>query len=280
MSEEQTIELGSEMGEEGGTLFDSLTTESGGGVLGDITAAIPQADPAVREMLSSGSGSETTGGTGSGNETVSSENGPEKPVLEVDPKVYTYVQDHKGRPFDPEKHQVDANGNPVFNARGRVKRLEPGQENPVRLVFNNLKSFLLPEKERPQEECVAQAVAQSVETERMQSAEVVVDLYGGAGYALRGAPFRKNWEKFRRKKLVDAIIRYQRLKNITIPVQAEMILVHAFGTDLLTVEGEVLFEKKGGLLGFIGRKGWNKRAQTLVDSVDSKTEREIDGFAD
>lgn len=247
------------------TLFDSLADKSGDRVLLDIVKDVPAADPAVAEMRTA----ERTGERGTPSTTATSENPNETPVLEVDPKAYTYVQDHKGNPFDPEKHQVDEKGNPVFNARGRVKKLESGTENPVRLIFNNLKNIVIPEVERPQAECVAQAVAQSVEGERKESAEIMVDLYGGAGYVLRGAPFRKNWEKARRGKLVASLIRYQRLKNIVIPVKAEWILFHAFGTDLLTVEGETLFEKKGGLMAFMGRKGWNKRAEALVKRVET-----------
>lgn len=251
------------------SLFDGIEDQGGGGVLGNIVADIPSADPAVRELLAG-----TDSGSGSGSGDVLEVDGV--PALEVDPKVYTYVQDHKGNPFDPEKHQVDKDGNPVFNARGRVKKLEPGQQNPVRLIYNNLKNRILPEPERPQEECVAQAVAQSVEAERKESAEIIVDMYGGAGYIMRGTPFRKNWEKKRREKLVNALVRYQRIKNITIPVKAEWIIIHAFGTDLLTVEGEALFERKGGLFGFIGRKGWNKRAEALATEAQAKVEAEAE----
>jgi hypothetical protein len=253
-----------------GTLFDNIEPQSGGGVLGDITAVLPEADPSVLRMQRAEAATIPDNGSGKHSAT---ENGGKRAV-EVDPKAYTYVQDHKGNPFDPEKHQVDAEGNPIFNARGRVKCLEPGQENPIKLIFNNLKNMLLPEAERPQAECAAQASVQGVEIERAQAAEIMVDLYGGAGYVMRGAPFRKNWEKYRRQKLVNALIQYQRIKNITIPVKAEWILIHAFGTDLLSVEGENMFENKGGLLGFIGRKGWNIRARTLATEAEAIARKE------
>ncbi|MCF7847511.1 MAG: hypothetical protein K9M45_01575 [Kiritimatiellales bacterium] len=256
------------------TLFDSIANQGGGGVLGNIVAVVPAADPAVRELRTEagneGSGKVPAAGTGTHSTAETLDNRPETPVLEVDPKIYTYVEDHKGRPFDPEMHEVDAKGNPVFNARGKVKVLPDGARNPVKLVYNNLLNMISPpEPDRPQEECVAQAVAQSVELERKESAEIVVDMYGGAGYVLRGAPFRKNWEKYRRGKLVNSLVRYQRIKNIVIPIKAEWILIHAFGTDLLTVEGEALFERKGGILGFIGRRGWDRRAESLARKVQS-----------
>ena len=183
--------------------------------------------------------------------------------MRVDPKDYARVQDHKGRAFDPSIHKVKPDGSPDFNARGKVKMLQEGESNPVKLIFDPLAKLLhlKPVEERPQAECEAQAAVQIDDAKSRTNAECLADLYCGTGYILRGGRFIKGWEKSRRPRIINGLVNFERQEpGSLVKVAPWIVLAHIFATDIVTVEGGERFDAGGGLFGLIQRFRMKRKA--------------------
>ena len=132
-------------------IFENATLENGVGFVRDVVAAPPAPEPVIVEHLAKETASAAAGESGNAPAPVNpaASDSPNEAdganVLHVDKKDYARVTDHKGRPFDPSKHQVDSEGKPIFNARGKVKMLKDGERNPVKLVWRSITERILPD---------------------------------------------------------------------------------------------------------------------------------------
>jgi len=238
--------------------------ESGAALLDRIASAPPQAEPVLIEARKNAAESASFRQNEARNEsrTASPNEAPNEAgkakVLRVDPKDYAHIQDHKGRSFDPSIHKVKADGSPDFNARGKVKMLTPGEENPVRLILDPLLKLLPKEPETPQDVCEAQAAVQVNESISRTNAECIADLYAGTGYIVRGGKFIRGWDKHRRPRIVNGLLNYERqVPGGLMAVAPWIVLAHIFATDIVTVEGGDRFDAGGGLFGLLKR--WKER---------------------
>ena len=242
---------------EPGTLgLDSASLESGAGILDRIASMPPQAEPVLVKAR------ETAAGTASFKSNEAKPDSANEPtneadsrkVLRVDPKDYSRVQDHKGRPFDPSIHKVKADGTPDFNARGKVKMLTDGEKNPVRLILDPLKNLLPKEPEPAQEVCEAQAAAQISDLNVRVNAECIADLYAGTGFIAMGGRFIKRWEKERRPRIITGLVNYERqVPGGLMKVAPWVVLAHVFASDVVSVAGGEMFDSGGGLFGWFKR---------------------------
>lgn len=246
---------------------DTNTLESGATLLDRIAANPPQAEPVLLEMRKKAAESAVP----RPNEPVihSANEAPneagEGKILRVDPKDYAHIQDHKGRPFNPSIHKVKADGTPDFNARGKVKMLGLGEENPVKLILDPLKNLIPKEPERPASECEAQAAVLIDDSKIRGNAECVADLYCGTGYILRGGRFIRGWDKQRRPRIVNALVNYERQTGQLMQIAPWVLLAHTFAADIVTVEGGERFDSGGGLIGVV--KGFFQRRKEMKHSV-------------
>ena len=245
---------------------DTNTLESGSNLLDRIAANPPAAEPVLLEERSR---REAVGAKPNEpvihSATEAQNEAGEARVLRVDPKDYAHVQDHKGRPFNPALHKVKPDGSPDFNARGKVKMLAVGEENPIRLILDPLKNLLPKEPERPAIECEAQAAVLIDESKVRVNAECIADLYCGTGYILRGGKFIRGWDKQRRPRIVNSLINYERQTGQLMAIAPWVLLAHTFAADIVTVEGGDRFDSGGGLIGVL--KGFFARRKTMKQSV-------------
>lgn len=248
--------------EASGGVFDGATVESGGEYLDSIVSRPPKPEPVLLEHRSKAGDADGTPASDAKGAADASGEATNEPVLRVDPKDYASITDHKGRPFDPSMHQVNAEGKPVFNARGKVKMLKEGSRNPVRLILDSLIQF--EEPERPQDECEAQAAVQVSEESMRMNAECLTDLYGATGRLAVGNRFKRGWKE-RRLNLMGALIQYERRTGNMMQVSPLFILGHAFVMDITLVSGAEMFDTGGGLLGW-----WQKLRMKRIMTQEVK----------
>jgi len=251
--------------------IDSASLESGAVLLDRIASTPPQAEPVLLEMRQK-KAAESALFKPNEARTDSPDKRPteagEAKVLRVDPKDYAHVQDHKGRPFDPTIHKVKLDGSPDFNARGKVKMLQDGEMNPVKLILDPLAKLMhLAVPERPQADCEAQAAAVIDSSKIKTNAECIADLYCGTGYILRGGRFIKGWDKQRRPRIVNGLVNFEQQEpGSLVKVAPWIVLVHIFATDIVTVEGGERFDSGGGLIGLIQRFKQRRKALKQPDA--------------
>ena len=254
--------------------LDTASLESGAGILDRIASMPPQAEPVLVEAREAGRrvGSINPNESESNSANEATNDADSHKVLRVDPKDYSRVQDHKGRPFDPSMHKVKADGTPDFNARGKVKMLAPGEENPVRLILDPLIKLLPKEPEPSPEVCEAQAAAQISESSIRTNAECIADLYAGTGFIAMGGRFIKRWEKERRPRIVNGLINYERQEpGGLMKVAPWIVLMHVFASDVVTVAGGEMFDSGGGLFGWFKRLRMN-RAKRVTELRKAATD--------
>ena len=261
-------------------IFGNATIENGVGFVRDVVAAPPAPEPVIVEHLSSAAASAAAGESGNAptpdasTKVPSSNEADGSKVLHVDKRDYARVTDHKGRPFDPSRHQVDKEGKPIFNARGKVKMLKEGERNPVKLVWRSITERILPDPdagERDPVECEAQAAVQINEEDMRLNASCVADLYAGTGFIAFGSRFMKGWEKGRRPRLVNALIHYDRQTGKLPTVAPIFVLAHAFATDAAMMAGGEIFDRGGGFMGFLQKMGFFqrfKKSRTKVHAAE------------